>query len=90
MTNQESNHEALIIHIEGLQAVLIKRNLRIAELEEKLANPELINNTAVTRAYRRGFKECASRMMDATRESALLLKDIRKDAFELYLEGDKL
>jgi pyrroline-5-carboxylate reductase len=90
MTNEEQNRENLIIHIEGLQAVLIKRNARIAELEAKLASPELINNTAVKRAYRQGFKDCASKMMDATKDTALLLKEIRKDAFEIYLEGDNL
>jgi hypothetical protein len=88
MSNEEQSRESLIIHIEGLQAVLAKRNLRIAELEAKLASPELINNVAVGRAYRQGFKDCASKMMDATKDTALLLRQIRKDAFELYLVGD--
>lgn len=89
MSNEERNIEALHIHIEGLQATLTKRNARIAELEAKLADPELINNAAIRRAYRRGWKECAGRMMEASKETALLLKEIRKDAFEIYLEGDK-
>jgi hypothetical protein len=86
---EEKNIEALHIHIEGLQATLTKRNARIAELEAKLADPELINNVAVKRAYRNGWKACAGRMMEASKETALLLKEIRKDAFEIYLEGDR-
>jgi len=89
LNNEERNIEALHIHIEGLQATLTKRNTRIAELEAKLADPELINNVAIRRAYKSGWKDCASRMMEASKDTALLLKAIRKDAYDLYLESEQ-
>ena len=91
MNNQELNRESLIIHIEGLQSVLAKRNARIAELEALVAkiqkNP--IASAAEAKAYKKGWKDCAGELMEITRKTALDLSSIRKDAFKLYLEGDK-
>jgi hypothetical protein len=84
--------EALKIHIEGLQATLTKRNARIAELEAKIIeikdNP--IVGAAEKAAYKKGWKDCAGHLMETANQAARGLKEIRKDAFRLYLEGDKL
>jgi soluble cytochrome b562 len=83
--------EQLIVHIEGLQATLSKRNARIEELEsqiEKLKRSPA-NKDAERKGYRQGWKDCASRMMEITRKTALDLREIRKDAFDLYIDGDK-
>ena len=85
--------EALKIHIEGLQATLTKRNARIAELEAKLAEPVDVPEKVkkmVSNAYKSGWKDCANLMMEATKDTAQVLSKIRKDAFDLYLQGDKL
>ena len=91
MNNQEMNRESLLIHIEGLQATLTKRNARIAELEARVA--ELKNNPEAAiskdRAYREGWKACAGHLMETTRKTALELGKIRKEAVRLYLDGDK-
>ena len=90
MNKEEMNRESLLIHIEGLQATLTKRNARIAELEAKVA--ELKNNpeAAVSkkRAYQEGWKACAAHLMETTRKTALELAKIRREAFNLYLEGE--
>ena len=85
--------EALKIHIEGLQATLTKRNARIAELEAKLAEPVDVPEKVdkmVKNAYKRGWQDCARLMMEATKDTAQVLSKIRKDAFNLYVEGEKL
>lgn len=92
MTNEEKNLEALHIHIAGLQATLTKRNERIAQLEAKVeelkGNP--IVGAAQKKAYKQGWKDCAGHLMNTTHEMANKLREVRKDAFKLYLEGDKL
>lgn len=83
--------ESLIIHIEGLQATLTKRNERIAQLELQVET--LKNNPASSanekKAYKKGWQDCANHMMESTREMARKLSDIRKEAFGLYLDGDR-
>ncbi len=83
--------EQLIIHIEGLQATLTKRNARIEELEaqvEKLKKSPA-NKDAERKGYKQGWKDCASHLMEITRKTALELREIRREAFDLYLNGDK-
>lgn len=88
MNNEEPNRESLIIHIEGLQVTLGKRNRRIAELEEKLASPEFINTVAVQKAYKRGWQEASQTMMKLSTDAAKSLRQIREDAWRVYLEGE--
>jgi hypothetical protein len=89
MTNEERNIEALHIHIEGLQATLTKRNQRIAELEAKLNNPDLINNVAVKKSYKKGWQDAAHAMMSLSMDAAKGLRKVREDAWKVYLEGER-
>lgn len=87
-----SNREALLVHIEGLQSVLTKRNARIVELETQLTGG--VGSSTVQRAlvkeYRRGWRECAHRLMETSRTAAYALRDVRSDAYKIYLEGDSV
>lgn len=91
MNNEERNIENLHIHIEGLQATLTKRNEHIARLEHKVET--LTNNpvagAAEKKAYKKGWQDCAGHLMEASRIMALQLSEVRKDAFRLYLDGEK-
>ena len=80
--------EAHLIHIRGLEATLTRRNEWIEELETRLST-RAVENTALNRAYKDGWKDCAAKMMDITHKAALDLRELRADAFELYLEGDR-
>ncbi len=91
MTIELKTNESLIAHIEGLQSTLTKRNERIAQLEERLAQPvdlpEAIQKIK-KKAYETGFKVCAALLIDSTKDAAMALSKIRKDAMKLYMEGD--
>lgn len=90
--NQDRNREALLIHIAGLETTLARRNARIAELEAKLTDPKVMDkelDRKLKAAYNRGWKECAAKLMEATRKAAVELSKVRKDALNVYLEGDK-
>ena len=91
MNNQEANRESLLIHIEGLQATLAKRNKRIAELEQQIV--ELKNNpvagAAEKAAYKKGWQAAASHLSVTIRELAFELRKIDKEAFHIYLDGEK-
>ena len=80
--------ESLIIHIEGLQATLAKRNARIAELEAQIA--ELKDNPLARmsedKAFKEGWKACAGHMMELTRATAVELGKVRKEAFRYYIQ----
>lgn len=83
--------EALKVHIEGLQATLTKRNARIADLEAKLATPiDLPENVQkmIDKAYKDGWKDCANELMSITRETAISLGKVRKEAYRYYMKGD--
>ena len=84
--------EHLIAHIEGLQATLTKRNARIAELEQRLADgpTSMEEKYRLHAAYRDGWKDCAGRLMNIVHDHALALREIRKEAFRLYTEGEWL
>jgi len=82
--------EALLVHVEGLQVSLTKRNQRIAGLEAKLADEgesELLQR-AKNRAYKEGYKACASQLMDTTRKLKEALSTATESAFQQYLAGD--
>jgi len=91
MNNEERNIENLHIHIEGLQATLTKRNERIAQLEAKVET--LTNNpvagAAEKKAYKKGWQDAASHLQDTAKTAARALAEINKDAFRIWLDGDK-
>lgn len=84
--------EGLKIHIEGLQSTLGKRNARIKELEEKLAQPidlpEKIEKM-LKKAYKDGWQDCSRILMENTKDAALALGKIHKVAWNQYLEGQR-
>jgi cyclopropane fatty-acyl-phospholipid synthase-like methyltransferase len=87
---QEANREELIIHIKGLQQTLTERNAHIAELEKQLTKAGMIARAEreVKKAYKQGWQACASRLMEITRKTALELSEVRKEAWQAYLEGE--
>lgn len=84
--------DALIRQIESLQSALTKRNKTIQDLKNRLEAGEgsPLVEEARQLGYKRGWIDCAGQLMDATRKSALLLAEVREDAFKEYLNGDKL
>ena len=86
------NRDALIAHIKGLQITITERNARIAELQEKLAIPMPLEpeiEKRITKAYKDGWKDCATHMMELTRNTATELGKVRKEAYRYYLEAEK-
>lgn len=90
MNNQEMNRESLLIHIEGLQATLTKRNARIAELEAKITKDgkKIQAELAIRKAYKKGWTDAAAKLLDITRQTALQLSQVRKEAWQVYSEGE--
>ena len=90
MNNQEMNRESLLIHIEGLQATLTKRNARIAELEAKITRDgkKIQTELAIRKAYKKGWTDAAAKLLDITRQTALQLSEVRKEAWRVYTEGE--
>ena len=83
---------ALAAHIEGLQRTLTKRNKRIAELEARLegeGESEFIERLK-QQAYSRGYRAAGGNLMEATRKFGMLLEGVHKEAFQVYLDGDKI
>lgn len=87
---QEANREQLVIHIKGLQQTLTERNARIAELESKLTKQgsKIQVEMAVRKAYKKGWTDCAGKLIDVTRQTALQLSEVRKEAWKIYTEGE--
>lgn len=88
VTIQVSAKEALLRHIQSLEGALAKRNLRIEQLEARIAAGEespLIEQ-ARTEGYTAGWKACANRLTEITHTAALNLRDIRKDALSIYYD----
>ena len=77
------DRESLVVHIEGLQATLTKRNERIAELEAQISNGTLTDREK-KKEYKRGWEACASEMINMTNQAAQALGKIRKDAYKIY------
>jgi hypothetical protein len=89
VTNEEQSIERLHIHIEGLEGTLRKRNAKIAELEAKLADPSLIDGPLVKRAYKNGWQACANELSKATLDAATHLKQIKNEAWQMYIRGEQ-
>ena len=82
--------EAAKRHIEDLQASLTKRNTEIerlsARLEEALTGEP--NQKALAAAYKRGWKAAADQLMTTTQTAAVALGQVRKDAWNIYLQAE--
>jgi len=89
MTDLEQNIENLHIHIEGLQATLAKRNIRIAEMQEDVANPNPRQERAIKKAYKDGWRACAEELMSETATATNALTLLRSQAFESLLKNEK-
>ena len=84
--------DALVRHIESLQRALTKRNARIAELEARLEGEGEAEHMQRARreGYREGYQTAAGRIMDATRKFKDVLDNANHEAFQVYLEGDRI
>jgi len=89
MNNQEQKIENLYIHIKGLQATLTERNIRIAEMEEDVADPNPRQERAIKKAYKDGWRACAEELMSETATMANSLLCLRSKAFESLLKNEK-
>lgn len=85
-------NDAKVAHIEGLQRIITSRNKQIERLTERLEAGEESEYAVkqYDRGYKAGYKAAAGELMEASKTAALALGNIRKDAFQIYLEGDKL
>lgn len=86
-----AKRESLLIHIEGLQATLTKRNTRIAELEAQLSlgDDSPTAKRAIAKAYKSGWQDAAGHLMETTRIAVLALGKVRSDAWALYLNKER-
>jgi len=89
MNNQEQKIENLYIHIKGLQATLTERNKQIAELQDKLANPGIIEGQQIRQSYKAGWRACAEKLMSETATATNALTLLRSQAFESLLKNEK-
>jgi hypothetical protein len=85
-------NERLMIHVEGLQVTLTKRNEQIARLQAKIIHLEegTVTNAEITKAYGKGWKACAERMMGATHDATKSLAGLRGEAFQQSMQGERL
>lgn len=92
VTIEVDQNSTLARHIEDLQRVITARNKRIEELEDRLAGEgesEFIQRIK-KQEYSRGYKVAAGNLKEAARRFETLLSGIQKEAFEVYLEGDRI
>jgi len=84
--------EVQIVHIEGLQATLTRRNARIEQLEAQIAEGgnSPAQKAAIKKAFKRGWTECAQRLMAATSQAAGALTTINREAWQEYLNSEQL
>lgn len=84
--------DALIAHIESLQKVITKRNERIAELEAIVdgGKEHPAFRAALKREYKRGWKECAASLAESTRQAAMGLGKIRREALDSYFGAEEI
>lgn len=82
----------LIVHIEGLQATITKRNARIAELEAMLTGEgaDERQQRALKREYKRGWQGASNQLQNTALDAARALGTVNKEAFRVFLEGDHI
>ena len=92
VTIEVDSNSALARHIEELQRVISKRNKRIEELEFQLTGEG--ENERLTRirqkAFSDGYKAASGNMKETARKFGQVLENIQREAFEVYLRGDKI
>lgn len=86
----DSRIEKLTIHIEGLQATLAKRNIRIEELEKRIEQLKIGEPTQaeIRQSYKRGYKDACNEMMNATRRARNELSLLNDTAFKIGLRTE--
>jgi len=84
--------EATQAHIEHLQATLTKRNERIAQLEERLAEAEAgePNRERLGREFRAGYEAAVSKLSSEISKAKSALENLRGSAVASYIEGPRL
>lgn len=87
------SRDQLIIHIEGLQATLTKRNAQIEQLRKELNKPIVLPDEIqkeLDKAFIKGWKACAIRIHTFSHEAKqnlMKLSDASSAAY--WLEKDK-
>jgi len=74
---------------EELQATLTKRDIRIAELEDKLAKPFAGQNLTINKAYKDGWEDCAKTTMSEAAEVITVLSNLRNRAYQSFLKNER-
>lgn len=84
--------EATQAHIEHLQATLTKRNERIAQLEERLAEAEAgePNRERLGREFRAGYESAVINLSAEISKLMLSLEKVRGSTVNAYIEGPRL
>jgi hypothetical protein len=85
-------NERLMIHVEGLQVTLTKRNEQIARLQAKIVHLEegSATNVEIVKAYGKGWKACSDLLAREANEAVNVLQRIRSAAFQQSLHGERL
>jgi hypothetical protein len=85
-------NQRLMIHVEGLQVTLAKRNEQIARLQAKIIHLEegTATNAEIVKAYGKGWKACAELMEATANEAIKSLDNFRSFAFRESLQGERL
>lgn len=78
-------------HVAGLEAIIRQKNEKITRLEEQVAagSESPIVQRRIKKAYKDGWEDAANRMMNMTNQAAVALRQLRSDAFETILEGER-
>lgn len=85
----EEKYENLKIYVIGMETTLAERRNRIADLEEQVkklkSNPKAAAEEK--KAYKKGWQDCASHLINITHECARKLGDVRQEALQAYYRG---
>lgn len=89
--NFTDKHDGLLVQVKGLQKLVAERRDRIMQLEEQLENLKRnpVASAAEQKSFKNGWKACADAMQDLSRKAALSLREIDKEAFQLWLDGER-
>ena len=84
--------ERQAIHIKGLEAVLAERNRQIERLKEQLSEEGAARRSSseMRAEYRRGWGDCAAKLMEATRQATRELERARAVGFLEWLAADRM
>lgn len=78
-------------HVAGLEEIIRRKNQQIAALQADLAAGESSKRVErkIRKAYDDGWEAAANRMMNLTQKTAIALRELRDDAFNTVLEGER-